>query len=520
MTSRQSSTTHDTPATSLTSPRPLSSTGDEHQTRLGMVTLTPTATLGELHTAAGLNTDQSGVVVLRDGVMLNDQWETALKPAMANHLSVVVLDAAGWQVEAVVLTPGAWDLLGLLARGLGPEQLIRLEDLALLLQMVAHVGIWQHRQEDNTIGPPVGQQLRLGVTSRLATPLQVVQALLPVRAWPESVVKALQWQSLAQEWSNMEAHEAAATLAMAGVAASPAPTHPERQLLAIAAMNTSNEAFRAKHLDQARQWFAVAQEQADALSGEQRAVLYFNGAQQAREARDLAEALALYEQANHLTPQTPRLALEIARTRYLLDVEARGYQFTTDFFSHNLLHWQALLAPLAGQPRLRFLEVGSWEGRSTCWLLDHILTDDSSNIVCVDTFEGSPEHHATEMAAFVASVEERFNHNTRQALRQGRVIKQKGTSQTVLRHLPLGHFDVAYIDASHTGCDVLEDAMLTWRLVKPGGLIVFNDYGWTFPDGLDEIPPKPAIDAVLSLFAHKLTVLHQDYQVVVRKLAD
>lgn len=516
MTPRRPATVHETPAEAS---QGLDQPPSLHAERLALLALTPTTTLGDLHSAPPCNDNTTGVVVLRDGMMWRDTWEAALKPALANHLSIVVLDAAGWQVEAVVCTPGAWSLVGLLARGLGPEQLIRLEDLALLLQMVARVGVWQ-QQEDDTIGPPIGQQLRVGLTSKLATPLQVVQALLPVRHWSESVIRALQWQSLAQEWCNMEAFEAAATLAMAGVAASPAASPEERQLLGIAAMNSSNEAFKAQNPTLARQWFEVAHEQAQVLPATQRGILLFNGAQQAREAGELADALTLYQQALDLMPQTPRLTLEIARTQYLMDTQERGYQFTTDFFSHNLLHWQRLLAPLAGQPRLRFLEVGSWEGRSTCWLLDNILTDDSSNIVCVDTFEGSPEHHATEMAELVATVEERFNHNTRQALRQGRVIKQKGSSQTILRQLPLGHFDLAYIDASHTACDVLEDAMLTWRLVKPGGLIIFDDYAWAFPEGIEGIPPKPAIDTVLSLFAHKLTVLHQDYQVVIRKLTD
>lgn len=39
-------------------------------------------------------------------------------------------------------------------------------------------------------------------------------------------------------------------------------------------------------------------------------------------------------------------------------------------------------------------------------------------------------------------------------------------------------FDFVYIDASHTHSDTLLDAMLTWRMVATGGVVVFDDYQW------------------------------------------
>jgi len=39
-------------------------------------------------------------------------------------------------------------------------------------------------------------------------------------------------------------------------------------------------------------------------------------------------------------------------------------------------------------------------------------------------------------------------------------------------------FDFIYIDGSHYSKDVLEDAILAWRLIKPGGNIIFDDFNW------------------------------------------
>jgi len=66
----------------------------------------------------------------------------------------------------------------------------------------------------------------------------------------------------------------------------------------------------------------------------------------------------------------------------------------------------------------------------------------------------------------------------------------------------------------------LEDALLTWRLVKVGGILIFDDYGYQFPGGVTETPPKTAIDAFLHIFQAKLRLIHQGYQVFIEKVAD
>src|SRR5690349_6873094 len=64
-------------------------------------------------------------------------------------------------------------------------------------------------------------------------------------------------------------------------------------------------------------------------------------------------------------------------------VHAR-YKLTYDCFSSRIPQWEIDLARLAGQPDLRFLEIGSFEGHSACWLLEHVLTHDTSTLTCVD----------------------------------------------------------------------------------------------------------------------------------------
>lgn len=180
-----------------------------------------------------------------------------------------------------------------------------------------------------------------------------------------------------------------------------------------------------------------------------------------------------------------------------------AYEFTSDWFSHCIPHWEELLGRLAGKPGLEFLEIGSHEGRSALWLLDNILTHPSATITCID--------HWLEAAA-----ERRFDANVAASGRSNQVCKIKSQSRRVLPRLVDQSLDFAYIDGSHEAADVLLDGLLTLPLMKPGGLMIFDDYDWNPPDDTRHYPPKPAVDAFLALNDWRLIELHRGWQIAVR----
>src|SRR3989339_675257 len=166
-----------------------------------------------------------------------------------------------------------------------------------------------------------------------------------------------------------------------------------------------------------------------------------------------------------------------------MTLEGNGYHFQADWFSHNIPVWEKLLAEFKNRLNLRFLEVGTFEGQSAIWVINNILTHPSSKIVCVDTFEGSSEHPG--MGIDISAIETTFRHNVAVARGEERVEIRKGYSREILRTLPLTSFDFAYIDGSHLAADVLTDAVLTFPLLKKGGILVFDDYHWDMdPDPL------------------------------------
>jgi hypothetical protein len=57
---------------------------------------------------------------------------------------------------------------------------------------------------------------------------------------------------------------------------------------------------------------------------------------------------------------------------------------------------------------------------------------------------------------------------------------------------------------------------LAWPLLKPGGLLGFDDYGWRGVSDPTHCPAL-AIDAFLSVMRRCLTEVHRGYQIWVRK---
>jgi predicted O-methyltransferase YrrM len=150
--------------------------------------------------------------------------------------------------------------------------------------------------------------------------------------------------------------------------------------------------------------------------------------------------------------------------------------------------------------------------------LDNILTDPSSTITCIDTFQGSVEHESMGLGKTVKSLESVFEHNIQQTGRASQVKKLVGFSQDWLRQLPNNSFDFYYVDGSHVASDVLEDIILAWRLLKEGAIIIFDDYGWGAYQDEPTMHPKLAIDSFLEVFQDRVRVIYKSYQIICEKL--
>lgn len=202
-----------------------------------------------------------------------------------------------------------------------------------------------------------------------------------------------------------------------------------------------------------------------------------------------------------------------------------AYAFTNGWFANSQKIWERILPQYDVR---RVVEIGSYEGRSACFLIETLAAKHPLELHCIDTWAGGVEHSGDDMGA----VEARFHGNVAQARAQAAhavdLHVDKSLSHPALARLVAagrsGSFDLVYVDGSHQAPDVLADAVLAFMLLRKGGLMIFDDYLWSehLPGGRDPLRmPKPAIDAFVNVNLRKLTVIGAPlYQLYVRKDAD
>jgi predicted O-methyltransferase YrrM len=173
-------------------------------------------------------------------------------------------------------------------------------------------------------------------------------------------------------------------------------------------------------------------------------------------------------------------------------------------------NFEVILSPYKNQPNLNFLQLGAYTGDATVWLLDNIITHETAKLIDVDTWEGSDEDEHDKLD--FNAVYELYLSRTK---KYNQLQFHKKKTLDYLRY-EKENFDFIYIDADHTAIGVLLDAELSWDLLKPGGIMAFDDYEWRSGRG-GEFDPAPGINSFLTRHQGEFLVIHKGWQVWIVK---
>ena len=163
-----------------------------------------------------------------------------------------------------------------------------------------------------------------------------------------------------------------------------------------------------------------------------------------------------------------------------------------------------------GDRNFEILELGSLEGKSTCWFLENIP---SCKIVCVDTWEGGVDHDKNNHEINFENIKNNFDHNVSQFGDRVEVMQMTTYDAMIQLYLQNRKFDMVYVDASHTAIDVNCDLVMSWKLLKNNALIYCDDYYWGFNQiDLNRVPnlnsvydsPKLGIDSFVNTYRNRL----------------
>ena len=196
--------------------------------------------------------------------------------------------------------------------------------------------------------------------------------------------------------------------------------------------------------------------------------------------------------------------------------------FTSDWFSYAIPNFEGILRHLGPVPRI--LEIGCYQGRATCWMLEHMLAPEGT-ITVIDPFcdsdvtpwtsdrvEGHEAYNQDRLDLFRANAEE--------VQRPGQTLDLRvGRSYRMLADLISEgqQYDFIYVDGNHSAGPVLADAVMCFGMLRPGGIMLFDDYLWDHdPDWLQR--PKMSIDAFVNMYQPWCRQILSNYQLAIQRV--
>ena len=182
--------------------------------------------------------------------------------------------------------------------------------------------------------------------------------------------------------------------------------------------------------------------------------------------------------------------------------------FNGNFFIFHALTIYNLINKLKKIDNQKYLEIGSFEGSSAIFF-SRFLTN--SNLTCVDIWKGVEELSNIDFKV----VESNFDKNISK-IKFNKIIKIKSESEVFFKNNK-EKFSIIYLDGNHFFQNVINDIEQSWRILEVDGILILDDYTWTYYDEPKQNPAY-AINIFLNKHYKNLKILDMGQQVIVKKL--
>jgi len=179
--------------------------------------------------------------------------------------------------------------------------------------------------------------------------------------------------------------------------------------------------------------------------------------------------------------------------------------YTTDWTtgnSNNFLALPKVLETGSDKLNIKILEIGSFEGYSAN-IFNNIFPN--SEIYCVDPFLSYSELPSINFN----KVENNFDINTKNI----NIKKFKMSSSDFFKNYQF-FFDIIYVDGIHIADDVFLDGVNSFKSLKKGGIIFFDDF---LGGIINKSSPMFGIKKFLNIYSHSLELCFINEQIGFKK---
>lgn len=121
------------------------------------------------------------------------------------------------------------------------------------------------------------------------------------------------------------------------------------------------------------------------------------------------------------------------------------------------------------------LEIGAYHGANVCSLMHTYATHKDSRIHCVDPwhdYAGYSEYQDVQVTNYATFLR---NITKLSPVDLNKLYLHRGLSEDIVPTFADEMFDIIYIDGNHETKYILEDAVLSFKKLKPGGWMIFDD---------------------------------------------
>jgi len=180
-------------------------------------------------------------------------------------------------------------------------------------------------------------------------------------------------------------------------------------------------------------------------------------------------------------------------------------KFREDYTTQNIKKWKIILKIFIDEPNIKMLELGTFEGRSSKFFIDNILTGSNSTLISVDFNPDITEYSKNNITQL-----QNFYKNFK-------FIKADFIKFLANEILQENRYDIIYQDGGKMSLITLYQLICCFYILKSGGILIIDDYEWGDGKTNEDGKPKLAVDIFVNLVKNDITILDIGYQFALMK---